>query len=258
MATWALRLSSKTLNRAARFVDHLRMTVTESVTAALAELATEEKRLFLPRFFKTGKGQYGEGDQFLGVVVPDTRKVAKVFRDAATPEDLDGLLDSAYHEVRLCGLLIMVARYPRASEAERQQLFDFYLSHTDRINNWDLVDLTAPAIVGTHLLHRSREVLYRLADSPLLWDNRIAMVSTLTFIRAGEQKDTYALATKLMRHPHDLMHKAVGWMLREAGKRDPRRLYDYVEHYRLDMPRTLLRYAIEKFSPDERAQFMRR
>lgn len=234
------------------------MSVKGAIAVSLGELATEEKRLFLPRFFKTGQGQYGEGDKFLGVAVPDTRKVAKAYRGKAGWEDLDQLLASEYHEVRLCGLLIMVARYPKAVEEERQRLFDFYLSRTDRINNWDLVDISAPAIVGKHLLHRSREPLYRMAESPLLWDNRIAMVSTLTFIRAGELDDTYALAAKLTSHPHDLMHKAVGWMLREAGKRDPRRLYDYVENHRREMPRTLLRYAIEKFSPEERASLMRR
>lgn len=233
------------------------MNTIDNIIGELRSLATEEKRLFLPRFFKTGKGQYGEGDVFLGVVVPDTRKVAKAHKEA-TADTIEALLASEYHEVRLCGLLIMVLQQAKADEQTRRRMFDFYLAHTDRINNWDLVDLTAPAIVGDYLADKPRDTLYRLAESPMLWENRIAMVSTLSLIRKGDQEDTYALATLFMSHSHDLMHKAAGWMLREAGKRNPRRLYKFVERHRARMPRTMLRYAIEKFSPEERKQLMRR
>ena len=138
----------------------------------------------------------------------------------------------------------------------RKQLFDFYLAHTQRINNWDLVDCSCYAVVGEYLLDKPRDILYRLAESPLLWDNRIAIVSTFAFIRKNQLDDVYALSDQLMHHPHDLIHKAVGWMLREAGKRNPQRLYDYVMSRRVEMPRTMLRYAIEKFSREERAILM--
>ena len=221
---------------------------------ALLALYSEEKRLILPRFFKTGKGEYGEGDRFIGVVVPSIRLVAKEFKDASFTT-VKELLASPWHEMRLCGLLILVQQ---SRKEVSREVFDFYLSVTDRINNWDLVDLTAPQIVGGYLLDKPRDVLYRLAESPLLWDNRIAIVSTVTFIRRGDLEDTYQLATKMMGHPHDLMHKAIGWMLREAGKKDSERLYDYVEAHRLEMPRTMLRYAIEKFDQPTRQWLMRK
>lgn len=221
---------------------------------ALLALYSEEKRQILPRFFKTGKGEYGEGDRFIGVVVPNIRLVAKEFKDASFTT-VKELLASPWHEMRLCGLLILVQQ---SRKEVSREVFDFYLSVTDRINNWDLVDLTAPQIVGGYLLDKPRDVLYRLAESPLLWDNRIAIVSTVTFIRRGDLEDTYQLATKMMGHPHDLMHKAIGWMLREAGKKDSERLYDYVEAHRLEMPRTMLRYAIEKFDQPTRQWLMRK
>lgn len=221
---------------------------------ALLALYSEEKRLILPRFFKTGKGEYGEGDRFIGVVVPNIRLVAKEFKDASFTT-VKELLASPWHEMRLCGLLILVQQ---SRKEVSREVFDFYLSVTDRINNWDLVDLTAPQIVGGYLLDKPRDVLFRLAESPLLWDNRIAIVSTVTFIRRGDLEDTYQLATKMMGHPHDLMHKAIGWMLREAGKKDSERLYDYVEAHRLEMPRTMLRYAIEKFDQPTRQWLMRK
>lgn len=218
-------------------------------------MATEEKRRVLPRFFKTGPGEYGEGDMFLGVTVPLTRSVARAHRQAGSAV-LDKLLGSPWHEARLCALLIMVSQTHKADDARRRALYDFYLSHTDDINNWDLVDLSAPAIVGGYLADKPRDALYRLADSPSLWENRIAMVSTIAFIRNGELDDTYRLASRLMAHKHDLMHKACGWMLREAGKRDPARLAAFVEDNCADMPRTMLRYAIERLAPDERRRLM--
>lgn len=220
-------------------------------------LSTDEKRNILPRFFKTGKGEYGEGDKFLGVSVPDVRKVAKNHKNA-TINELTEMMQSEWHEVRLCSLLIMVEQFKKMDDEGRKRIVDFYLSVTNRINNWDLVDLSCPAIIGEYLLNRSHDLLYRLAESSLLWENRIAIVSTIIFIRHGQLDDTFNLSTKMMNHPHDLMHKAIGWMLREAGKRDESRLYNYVKTYRLEMPRTMLRYAIEKFDKNVRAELMKR
>ena len=247
--------------------------ITKEVFKALSTFVNEEKRLLLPRFFKTGKGEYGEGDKFIGVVVPDIRTVVKRFADLSMA-DIDRLLAGEWHEMRTCALFILVMQAERcqktlarrqtppaekkAAEQEWGRLVDFYLAHSARINNWDLVDLSAPQVVGRYLIGRPRDVLYRLAESDLLWDNRIAIVSTYALIKVGELDDTYRLALQLLHHPHDLMHKAVGWMLREAGKRDRRRLYDFVETHRSEMPRTMLRYAIEHFDKETRKHLMRK
>jgi DNA alkylation repair enzyme len=231
--------------------------ITKTITSELQALSNDEKREIFPRFFKAGKGEYGEGDRFLGVTVPNIRAIAKQYKNISLNE-IRELMQSEWHEVRLCALLIMVEKSKKKDEALRQQLFDLYLSQTDRINNWDLVDLSCRFIIGEYLLDKSRDILYQLAHSPLLWDNRIAIVSTYAFIRKGQLEDTYALSDLMMHHPHDLMHKAIGWMLREAGKRDANRLYNYVMSHRADMPRTMLRYAIEKFSPAERSILMKR
>ena len=231
--------------------------LTKTITNKLQALSDAEKREIFPKFFKAGKGEYGEGDRFLGVTVPNIRAIAKQYKNISLNE-IRELMQSEWHEVRLCALLIMVEKSKKKDEALRQQLFDLYLSQTDRINNWDLVDLSCRFIVGEYLLDKSRDILYQLAQSPLLWDNRIAIVSTYAFIRKGQLEETYALSDLMMHHPHDLMHKAIGWMLREAGKRDANRLYNYVMSHRADMPRTMLRYAIEKFSPAERSILMKR
>ena len=231
--------------------------LTKTITNRLQALSDAEKREIFPKFFKAGKGEYGEGDRFLGVTVPNIRAIAKLHKDISI-EEIRGLIQSEWHEVRLCALIIMVEKSKKKDEALRKELFNLYLSQTERINNWDLVDLSCRFIIGEYLLDKSRDILYQLAQSPLLWDNRIAIVSTYAFIRKGQLEDTYALSDLMMQHPHDLMHKAVGWMLREAGKRDSERLYDYVMSHRADMPRTMLRYAIEKFSPKERAILMKR
>ena len=231
--------------------------ITKTITSELQALSNAEKRGIFPRFFKAGKGEYGEGDRFLGVTVPNIRAIAKLHKDISI-EEIRELILSEWHEVRLCALIIMVEKSKKKDEALRKELFNLYLSQTKRINNWDLVDLSCRFIIGEYLLDKSRDILYQLAQSPLLWDNRIAIVSTYAFIRKGQLEDTYALSDLMMQHPHDLMHKAIGWMLREAGKRNPERLYDYVMSHRADMPRTMLRYAIEKFSPKERAILMKR
>lgn len=231
--------------------------LTKTITNKLQALSDAEKREIFPKFFKAGKGEYGEGDRFLGVTVPNIRAIAKLHKDISI-EEIRELIQSECHEVRLCALIIMVEKSKKKDEALRKELFNLYLSQTKRINNWDLVDLSCRFIIGEYLLDKSRDILYQLAQSSLLWDNRIAIVSTYAFIRKGQLEDTYALSDLMMQHPHDLMHKAIGWMLREAGKRNPERLYDYVMSHRADMPRTMLRYAIEKFSPKERAILMKR
>lgn len=231
--------------------------LTKTITNKLQALSDAEKREIFPKFFKAGKGEYGEGDRFLGVTVPNIRAIAKLHKDISI-EEIRELIQSEWHEVRLCALIIMVEKSKKKDEALRKELFNLYLSQTERINNWDLVDLSCRFIIGEYLLDKSRDILYQLAQSPLLWDNRIAIVSTYAFIRKGQLEDTYALSDLMMQHPYDLMHKAIGWMLREAGKRDSERLYDYVMSHRADMPRTMLRYAIEKFSPKERTILMKR
>lgn len=240
------------------------------VRAALEAHINPVKREYLPKFFKTGPGQYGEGDRFLGVVVPDSRRVAKLHKDEPLPV-CAALLASPWHECRLCALLMLVERFRKAPEAERKAVFDFYLAHTDRINNWDLVDLSAPYVVGEYLADKPRGVLAALAQSPVLWERRIAVVSTLAFIRRGDFADILALgsfflgregyvlrpgASRKTTSMHDLMQKALGWMLREVGKRDKAVLVSFLDAHSGEMPRTMLRYAIERLSPEERQKYM--
>ena len=209
----------------------------------------------LSRFFKTGPGQYGEGDRFLGIKVPVTRRVVKECWKQTGFDELEECLTSEYHEIRLAGLLALVEMYSHASKdmSLRSRCIDFYLSHTDRINNWDLVDLSCYNLLGDWLLDKDRSLLYRLAsDGKSIWEQRIGMVSTMAFIRQGQLDDTFAIADILLNHPHDLIHKAVGWLLREAGKRDMDALRVFLDHRAASMPRTMLRYAIEKFPERER------
>lgn len=215
------------------------------------------KREYLHGFFKTGKGQYGEGDKFLGVVVPNTRIVAKRHKDIPF-EVMAELLQSEWHECRLCALLMMVERFKKSDEKEREAIYRFYLSQTERINNWDLVDLSAPYIVGEYLRDKSRDDLYRLAESNLLWEQRIAVVATVTLIRNNDFTDILRLAELLLQHKHDLMQKAIGWMLREMGKKDRDLLLQFLDKYRMVMPRTMLRYSIEKLTEAERKYYMKR
>lgn len=209
----------------------------------------------LSRFFKTGPGQYGEGDRFLGIKVPVTRGVVKECWKQTGFDELEECLASEYHEIRLAGLLALVEIYSHARKdmSLRSRCIDFYLSHTDRINNWDLVDLSCYNLLGDWLLDKDRSLLYRLAsDGKNIWEQRIGMVSTMAFIRQGQLDDTFAIADILLNHPHDLIHKAVGWLLREAGKRDMDALRVFLDHRAASMPRTMLRYAIEKFPERER------
>lgn len=212
----------------------------------------EEKKIVLPRFFKTGKGEYGEGDRFIGVIVPNVRKVAKAYKNC--PLDVvEMLLESEWHECRLCALLILREKY----KADPETVVSFYLKHTRGINNWDLVDLSAPYILGTYLVDKAdRQIIYDLAASPQMWERRIAVVSTLMLIRNNQFEDTVRLAEILLFSDHDLMQKAVGWMLREVGKRDETLLRNFLDIHCQEMPRTMLRYAIEKFPPEVRREYM--
>ena len=227
----------------------------------------------LSRFFKTGEGQYGEGDRFLGIKVPVTREVVKQCWQETSFDDLEVCIASEYHEMRLAALLTLVQIFKHAKKASssspvipgstrnlQKQCVDFYLSRTQYINNWDLVDLSCYELLGTWLLDKDRTMLYDLArDGKTIWEQRIGMVSTMQFLRHGELDDTYAIADIFLAKPqplHDLLQKAVGWLLREAGKRDEQRLKDWLSTRQTTMPRTMLRYAIEKFSESERKSFM--
>lgn len=213
----------------------------------------------LMRFFKTGAGQYGEGDRFLGIKVPVTRAVVKAcWRDTGFAQ-LGRCLGSEYHEIRLAALLALIEIFSHARKdaALQRQCVDFYLAHTDRINNWDLVDLSCYPLLGAWLLDKDRTPLYDLArDGKTIWEQRIGIVSTMQFLRHGQLHDTFAIADILLHHPHDLIQKAVGWLLREAGKRDAGALHAFLEPRFRDMPRTMLRYAAERMPEDERKHFM--
>lgn len=216
----------------------------------------------LSHFFKTAPGQYGEGDKFLGIKVPTVREVVKKQWNTCTFEDLEECVTSEYHEMRLAALLTLVQVFKHAKKDERlqKQCIDFYLAHTQYINNWDLVDLSCYELLGNWLLNRDRKLLYDLADNgKTIWEQRIGMVSTMQFLRHGELDDTYNIAEIFLEKPkplHDLLQKAVGWLLREAGKRDEQRLKDWLSTRYKTMPRTMLRYAIEKFPENDRKSYL--
>ncbi len=230
----------------------------EFVLQELLSVANPEKAKFLQGFFKTGKDQYAEGDVMLGIVVPLTRNIVKTTKELPFPE-IQKLLDSQYHEARLAGLLFLVQQFKKAKkEEERKEIVDFYLKNARRANNWDLVDVTCRDVIGAFLLDKDKEILYQLAESDNLWEQRIAIVSTWIFIKNKQYYDTLALSQKLLNHKHDLMHKAVGWMLREVGKKDKETLIDFLDIHYKNMPRTALRYAIEHFSEEERVHYMKK
>ena len=225
----------------------------------LVAMRNPEKEKILLYFFKTGKGQYGEGDQFLGITVPQIRSLVKKYKDISIHE-IETLIHNQFHECRMLALLLLVESYPKAkSESEQKQIYEFYIRQVDYINNWDLVDLTAPHIVGAYLWGKDREDLFNFAQTPHLWLQRIAVIATYYFIRKHDFQTTFDVSTLLLQHPHDLIHKAVGWMLREAGKRDFEAEYQYLlENKRYQsMPRTMLRYAIEKFPESLRQDFLK-
>ena len=217
----------------------------------------------LSRFFKCGPGQYGEGDRFLGIKVPITREVVKSTWKEVTFEDLQECISSEYHELRLAALLTLIEIFSHSKKKPevQQDCIDFYLSHTTFINNWDLVDLSCYPLLGVWLLDKDRTLLYDLAgNGKTIWEQRIGIVSTITFVRAGQLDDTFAIAELFLNeneHLHDLLEKAVGWLLREAGKRDSERLANWLYPRAASMPRTMLRYAIEKFPETERQHFLK-
>ena len=201
----------------------------------------------LSRFFKTGRGEYGEGDVFLGVMVPETRTVAKSFKKLSHQE-IKKLLNSKYHEERLLGILILVENFVVGTESEKEKIYKFYLKNIKRINNWDLVDLSAPKIVGGYLYKKDKKILYKFAKSKNLWERRVAILATFHFIYKNNFTETFKIAETLLNDGHDLIHKAVGWMLREVGKRiSVSELEEFLDKYAELMPRTMLRYAIERF-----------
>lgn len=210
----------------------------------------------MPRFFKTGKGGYGEGDQFIGVVVPNLRVVAKKYFDTDF-ETLQELLASPFHEYRLTALLALTYRYAKLKDpASREACVNFYVSQIAAINNWDLVDLSCYKILGHWLFDKDKQLLYDWATENHLWKQRIAMISCMYFVKQGEFKDALAIADLLQHHPHDLIHKAVGWILREIGKRNEQVLVDYLTPRYKKMPRIMLRYAIERFEEGKRKAFL--
>ena len=232
-------------------------TLLPEIQSRLRSLASPETARVLQGFFKTGPGQYGEGDVFLGIKVPAVRTVAKDFPQVELQTAI-GLLHSRFHEERLLALLFLMRYFADGDIHERQRAYQAYLANTQWINNWDLVDISAPHVVGAYLAGQERAPLYQLVRSPGLWERRIAMVATLHFIRKGDLDDTLQLAEHLLNDREDLMHKACGWMLREAGKRDQKRLESFLNQHGRAMPRTMLRYAIERFPEILRQAYLRR
>ena len=232
------------------------MTTAAKVKRELREKRNPEKAAFYPRFFKAGPGEYGEGDKFIGVVVPDQRKIARQFRDLELPE-VRKLLDDSFHECRLTGLLILVIQYERANDdAERREVHDFYVRHFDRVNNWDLVDATAHKILGPQSEFDDRSTIHKFSQSGSMWRQRAAVIATLHFIKQDDFADTMTFCEQFLDHPHDLIHKATGWMLREVGKRDEAVLRAFLDEHAGTMPRTMLRYAIEKLPESRRKRYL--
>jgi 3-methyladenine DNA glycosylase AlkD len=231
------------------------MKMASDVRRLLEESADPAKAAFLPRFFKTGPGEYGEGDRFYGVTVPECRRIARAGRDLAD-QQIESLLKSPMHEERSVALLILVDRFQRGRPRDRERVFRLYRRRLDRVNNWDLVDASAPTIAGGYFEERDKSQLYRWARSRSLWERRIAMLSTFRYIRRGEFEDALAIARILLDDEEDLIHKAVGWMLREIGNRDRAAEERFLRAHHSKMPRTMLRYAIEKFPEKLRKSYL--
>jgi 3-methyladenine DNA glycosylase AlkD len=227
-----------------------------AIRKRLRSLANAKDAAFLQRFFRTGPGEYGEGDKLLGIRVPATRGVAREFRNAPLAV-VERLLHERWHEARLLAVILLSEAYKRGTPAERDAIYTLYMRNTKRVNNWDLVDTSAPYIVGPHLAGRARaSTLKRLAKSPLLWERRIAALATFHYIKLGEMDDSIAIAELLLHDDHDLIHKAVGWMLREVGLRDPARLTAFLDAHAHEMPRTMLRYSLERLHDRTRKHYM--
>lgn len=231
----------------------------DDIKQALEILSIPEKAEFFPKFFKTGKGEYGEGDVFIGVTVPDQRSVAKEFYSKISLEELGELLSSKIHEHRLTALLILVYKFEKTKDKiEQKQIIDFYLNHTKHINNWDLVDTSCYKILGRYCFeNQDYKILEKLSDSKNMWEMRMAIVGTMHHIKKGQFELTKTFAFKNLKHPHDLMHKANGWLLREMGKMDEKELLDFLNLHYKEMPRTCLRYAIEKLDEELRQDYLK-
>ena len=236
------------------------MTLHNQILEALQFLSSPEKKEFLPYFFKTGKGEYAEGDQFIGVVVPDSRKLVKEYWQKAELSDVQEILKSEFHEMRLVALLILVNKFEKSKDkTEQKKLVDFYLKNTKYINNWDLVDLSCYKLLGRYCFENQKDdILRELSNSDNMWEKRIAIVATMHHIKKGKSFDlTQELVLNNLNHPHDLMHKANGWLLREIGNKDEEVLLDFLKIHYQNMPRTTLRYAIEKLDEDLRQDFLK-
>jgi 3-methyladenine DNA glycosylase AlkD len=228
----------------------------QELTKELKKLENKEKAKLLQGFFKTGPGQYGEGDIFLGITVPQQRKIAKKFLNEITLDEAESLLNSKIHEERLVSLLILVEKYKKSSSEQKEEIYNFYIKNAKKVNNWDLVDLSSHRIIGNFLFDKDRSILYRLAKSANLWERRISIISTFYFIQNNQFEDSIKLAEILLHDSHDLIQKAVGWMLREVGKKDLPTLESFLKKHYKTMPRTMLRYAIEKFPENKRKEYL--
>ena len=231
------------------------MTKLTEIRKAIYNEKNDSQAVILQRFFKTGKGEYGEGDVFYGIKVPTQRNIVKAFNDLSL-NDIKVLIHSSIHEERLIAVLILVEQFKKADLKNQKKLFNFYLKNRKGINNWDIVDLSAPNIVGNYLLDKDKSLLYKFARSKNLWEKRIAILSTFTFIRNGFYNDALKISKTLLNDKHDLIHKAVGWMLREIGKRDLKVEEEFLAMHYKEMPRTMLRYAIEKFREKKRKKYL--
>lgn len=225
---------------------------------SILQLANPKRAIGMARFFKTGKGQYGEGDIFIGVSNPQVQAVVKGAYKNMEIAEIQELINDKIHELRFAGLLVLVTQYQKASQNQQQIIVDFYLKNLSQINNWDLVDCSAYKILGKFLLNKDRHILYDLAETGHLWSERVAVVSTMELIRNGQFTDIFRLSERFLTHPHDLMHKACGWMLREVGKRDELALEEFLDEHLTKMPRTMLRYAIEKMEEKKRLGYLRK
>lgn len=231
------------------------METVEVLRKELRSYINPQKAAHYPKFFKAVKGEYGEGDKFLGVVVPDLRKLSRRYKDLSW-QGINQLMRSEWHEERMLALLILILQFQKGDEIIKQKIYDFYLSHTEFINNWDLVDVSAKDIVGAYLYDRDRSILYKLVKSSDLWERRISVIASFYFIKKGDFKDIVALSEMLLEDKHDLIHKATGWMLREAGKVNQSVLLDFLDRHHKQMPRTMLRYAIERLTTEQKAYYM--
>jgi len=227
----------------------------ETIKKELKKLSDRDKAVNLSRYFKTGKGEYGEGGVFIGITLPDQRKIARQFSGTDLSE-IEKLLDDPVHECRLTALIILVGKYAKADDAGKQEIVELYLKKTSRINNWDLVDLSSPKIIGEYYFSRNRDMLYKLVKSGSIWEQRIAVLSTAYFTKKNDFKEIITFSEMLLDHKHDLIHKATGWMLREAGKMNPAVLKEFLDKHHKTMPRTMLRYSIEKLDQNDRLKYM--